>query len=130
MIVENHPAVSQFIAEAIGEEGFGDNYTFGVVKDDTLIGGFAFSNYTGPTVNMSAAGVGRWCTHEFLNRCFSFAFNGLKCKRITVLVAESNAKALKLSKHVGFKEEGLVRMGEEEDGLVLLGMLKSECRYI
>jgi RimJ/RimL family protein N-acetyltransferase len=130
MIVENHPLVAKFIAEAIGEEGFGDCYTFGNVVDDTLIGGCVFNNYTGLSVQMTAAGKGLWCTHEFLKTCFSFAFIGLKCRRITVLVAVSNTKALKLNKHLGFIEEGLVRMGEGEDDLILLGMLKSECRYL
>ena len=130
MIIENHPLIAKFVAEATGEEGFGDCYSFGNVVNNTLIGGCVCSNYTGLSVQMTVAGKGLWCTHELLNNCFSFAFNGLKCRRITVLVAVSNAKSLKLVNHLGFKEEGLVRMGEGEDDLILLGLLREECRYL
>jgi RimJ/RimL family protein N-acetyltransferase len=130
LIVHNHPIIAKYVAEALGEEGFGECYTIGNVKNNILVAGVVFNNYTGLSVQMTAAGVGHWCTHELLNNCFSFVFNGLKCKRITVLVAKSNTKALKLNKHLGFIEEGIVRMGEGDEDLILLGMLKSECRYI
>lgn len=130
MIVENNPLIAKYVAEATGEEGFGDCYTFGIVKKDLLVGGCVINNYTGLSVQMTFAGIGLWCTHEFLTNCFSFAFNGLKCRRVTVLIAVSNVKSLKLAKHVGFKEEGIVRMGEGEDNLILLGMLPNECRFI
>ena len=90
MIVLNHPAIAPMVAEALGEDGFGDCYAIGNVKDNELIGGCVFHWFTGPSVQMSLAGTGNWMTRAMIKACCEYAFLGLKCVRITVLIATSN----------------------------------------
>lgn len=70
-------------------------------------------------------------TREFLRVAFRYPFYQLKVRRVTGYVPASNADALRFDLHLGFVQEGLMReaMDTGED-VVVLGMLKRECRWL
>lgn len=67
---------------------------------------------------------------KFLKHCFWYPFVQLKLNRITGLVPATNKRALKFDLSLGFVSEGLIRKGLPGDDLVILGMLREECRFI
>lgn len=92
-----------------------------------------FTQYTGTGVMMNIASDGSKCamTKEFFRACFDWAFNYLKCRRVSGLVRTDNPASQSFVERLGFKREGLVREGEEDGtDLIFYGMLKSECRWI
>lgn len=71
-----------------------------------------------------------WWTNRNLKRMYDYVFNKCGVARLSVLVRESNHKSLKLVRGLGFQEEGRLRKYfNPEDGIVL-GQLRSECRWI
>ena len=71
---------------------------------------------------------GKGYAKEALSCLIDFGFNDLNLKRIWLGVFPDNARAVKLYKNLGFKEEGLMRkhyfiQGEYKDVLIM-GLLK------
>lgn len=69
-------------------------------------------------------------TKQFVKFFFSYVFLQLKAKKIIGLVASSNRKALKLDKHLGFKEEHRIQDGHPDGDLVILSMTPAQCRWL
>jgi RimJ/RimL family protein N-acetyltransferase len=45
-------------------------------------------------------------------------------------VASRNEAALKLDEHLGFKREGYLRQMLPDDDVVLMGMIREDCRWL
>jgi RimJ/RimL family protein N-acetyltransferase len=58
---------------------------------------------------------------ELLDHAYKYAFETCKLKRLTGLVEADNSKALKIDKHIGFLEEGIMQeAGSEGQDMVVL----------
>lgn len=77
-----------------------------------------------------AARNGYAMTPRFFVQVFYEAFIRLDLPRLTGLVPISNTRALRFDRHLGFVTEGLMRKACNGEDLVILGMVKDECRYI
>jgi RimJ/RimL family protein N-acetyltransferase len=116
-----------------GASGFRrDAYSIGLERDGELCAVVAFDDFTDCNVNMHIAsdGTRRWMNKELLVAAFSYPFVQLGLRRVTGLVPAGNAQALAFDEHLGFVREGLCRHGFVDDDMVVLGMLRSECRFI
>jgi len=73
----------------------------------------------------------RWISREMLFWTFFVPFVQYRLVRVTGIVREDNAEALRFDRSLGFVEEGRVRQAFAGgyDG-ILFGMLKSECRFL
>ena len=73
----------------------------------------------------------RWMTRDFLRVAFRYPFWQLGCRRVTGYVPASNADALRFDLHLGFVQEGRMReaLPDGED-VIVLGMLRNECRWL
>lgn len=72
----------------------------------------------------------RWLSREFLRVTFRYPFVQLNLRRVTGYVPEKNVDALRFDLHLGFKREGLMRCALPDDNVVVLGMLRNECRWL
>ena len=82
-------------------------------------------------MHIASDGTGRWLNKLFLVTAFSHPFIQWNLNRVTGLVSENNEKALKFDTNLGFVREGVCRNATKSgDNVVILGMLKSECRYL
>jgi len=100
-------------------------------RDGRLIAGVVFNTFTRTNIDMHIAGVGAWCDPEFFGECFRYPFEQLQVQRVTSRTPADNPAALRFVKAIGFVQEGRVR--QALDGgvdLIILGMLKSECRWL
>lgn len=104
----------------------------GLEEDGELLAVVVYNLYSGADIAMHIAAVPgrRWMTREFLRVAFRYPFVQLGCRRVSGYVPASNADALRFDLHLGFVREGLMRealvTGED---VVVLGMLKRECRW-
>ncbi len=90
----------------------------------------SFFNYTGDDIEIAVVGEGNWATHQFITICFLYTFNQLNVHRCTARVAASNLKALNMDLKLGFVLEGVIREALKGEDCLILGMLKTECRWI
>ncbi|MDO4161887.1 MAG: GNAT family protein [Pseudomonadota bacterium] len=107
--------------------------TFGFMQGEKIIGGLIFHNYRPAheiwwTVYSTDK---RWCNRRMLESMFGLAFEGLSCRRISLLVSKNNTDSLNFVKKLGFCPEGLLRSYRENgEDCYIFGMLKSECKWI
>lgn len=81
-------------------------------------------------IHIASDGSRRWCSREYLLHSFAFPFIQLKLARVTGFVPSKNSDALRFDLHLGFQREGLMRNAFRGDDLIILGMLREECRWI
>jgi len=102
-------------------------------EDDRLKAVTVFTDYYVRNVQMHIASDGskNWMTRAFLRTSFGYPFLQLGVLRVTGLVAASNGDALRFDQHLGFRIEGRMRCASYDGSdLLVLGMLRQECRYI
>lgn len=109
-----------------------DAYTIGLEKDGELVAVVVFDGFSACDCNVHVAsdGTGHWLTREFLVCVFAYPFIQLGLRRVTGLIAAKNQAALRFNRKLGFTQEGVCRHGMPDDDLVVLGMLRSECRFL
>ncbi|MCE7797851.1 GNAT family N-acetyltransferase [Sphingobium sufflavum] len=82
-------------------------------------------------VHLASNGTGLFGAKAFLAAGFAFPFVEADRRRVTGLVPADNARALRLNQHLGFRQEGVMRnAGPSGQDIIVLGMLRSECRFI
>ena len=102
----------------------------GYERDGQIKGAVVYTNAS-PTNVMTSIVLEAPLTRKFLYAIFWYPFVQLGCRRITALVEEWNQKSTGFCEHVGFKVEGKLRNAAVDGGdVVLMGLLKSECRFL
>ena len=124
--------IAEFVARLCpGVEHFsdwGDFRAIGFTIDGLLVAGAVFSQLNGFDALMSfGATTPRWATRNRFEQVLRFGFEDLDLKRITATTSRKNARARKVLKGAGFREEGMKRRGF--DGvidLMIYGMTKRD----
>jgi RimJ/RimL family protein N-acetyltransferase len=70
-----------------------------------------------------------WATKSFLKAVFHYPFNILKLKVIIGTVAGNNEKALRLDRHLGFRDVAIIPDAHDEGDLVILEMRPEYCKW-
>jgi hypothetical protein len=84
-------------------------------------------------IDMHIATNGRrdWLTKFFLWAAFDYPFNQLGVRRITAKPPSNYPAAIAFAKRVGFRQEGVLRCAAADGAdVVVLGMLREECRFL
>ncbi len=91
-----------------------------------------FDNHSDANVDIhiSSDGSRTWCTREFLRVAFAYPFIQCRYRRVTGLIPARNEQALKFNRALGFTEEGFIRHGMPDDDVIIMGLLREECRFI
>jgi hypothetical protein len=108
------------------------NHNICRVRDDVLLGGSVFANYTGESIGMHAASwAPLWISRDLLWATFDYPFNQLRVKRIFGQVPEDNTLARRFNENLGFryvaKIEGVYRGGV---ACLVMRMDRDECRFL
>lgn len=124
--------IGAWVGERTGQTDWGLFKAFGVESEGMLVAGVVFNQYRHPGISMHVAGEGgHWLSRSLLRELFDYAFNACGCLRVTGLVRADALNVLKFDKKIGFKFEGRIRRGAADGtDLILLGMLREECRFI
>ncbi|MBP5215817.1 MAG: GNAT family N-acetyltransferase [Alphaproteobacteria bacterium] len=126
--------ISRWVCRGLNEnsEWLGENITFGFAYNNRMVGGLIFHDYTPHRdVWWTIYSCDKhWCNRITLRRMFAVAFEYLDCRRINLLVSESNSHCLDFVQRLGFKKEGLLRHYRENgENCHILGMLREECPW-
>lgn len=131
-IVVNYPGLGDWVAKQTGGEFSGLGATFGYVRNGELQAGILYDNYNGANIHVAVAAVpgGKWMTKEFLRVAFDYPFRQLNVRRITALIAESNAPSIRFTEHMGFTREATLVDAHPTGNLLIYAMRKEDCRWL
>lgn len=129
--------IVEWVAKQTHEYGnFGAAQGIGLQEWDgstwNIVAGVVYNDYNGANVNMHVASDGgkRWLTRQFLWTCFDYPFNQLKVKRVTALIGEGNADAIRFNRHVGFELEARLRDAHPTGDMLVFILRKPQCRWL
>lgn len=109
-----------------------DAYTMGLEKDGELVMVVVFDNFSAVdcNVHLCSDGSRRWMNKDILLAAMAYVFVQLKLNRITGLVPAKKTDVIAFDEHFGFEREGYCRKALPDDDLVILGLLRENCRFI
>ena len=76
------------------------------------------------------AGDPGWMNRAFLKASFAYPFRQLGKARVTGRIDALDAKTLDIDKRMGFQIEGRLRNALGDRDIIIVGMLRQECRWI
>lgn len=133
-IVADKERVGEFVMARMPVPVSWTNYAaIGLERDDRIVAGVLYESMTKCDVNMHCAIDDPYAVNfAYLFTVFDYPFNQCGLARVTGLVPASNTKTLEFDiNKVGFKVEGYVRKAlPNGENVVILGMLKEECRWL
>lgn len=120
------------IEKGASEQWNRDAVAIGREVDGQLVAVAVYEHFTDGDchVHIASDGSRRWCTRELLVRWFAYPFLQLRLRRITGLVPSRNERALKFDLALGFQVEGRMREAFPDGDMIILGMLRRECRFL
>ena len=125
LVFDAKESVGAWVAGQVGQTAsWGDFYAMGAEVNGELVSGVVFNNFneSNATCHIAVSKPTRLFL-ELLDHAYGYAFGQCKLKRLTGLVASDNHKALKLDKHIGFVEEGVMRQaGRQGQDIITLVM--------
>ena len=123
LVFDDKERVGGWVAKQVGQlSSWGGYYAMGAALRGEIVAGIVFNNFTdsSATVHMAVSTPTKLLS-ELLNHAFVYAFQTCKLRRLTELVEANNAKSLKIIKHIGFVEEGVMReAGTEGQDIIVL----------
>lgn len=131
-IYDRQPELIAWAREAIGFGVGADVKAIGWSDAGRLRAVTLYENFTTCDCNIHIAsdGTRQWLRRPFLAACFMHPFVQWQLRRLTGLVPSKNADAIRFNTNLGFRREGFVRHALPDDDIVLMGMLRAECRFI
>lgn len=132
MIQMNNPEHGYAIAEAAGVIFNPEaDVIISRLSNEELVGGVLYNGYTRASINMHVAAFSpRWGSRDMLWVCFDYPFNQLGCKKVFGQVPSKNEHALEFNLKLGFKIETLIPDVFPEDDLLVVSMVREDCRWL
>jgi hypothetical protein len=102
----------------------------GKIANGKIVAGVLFQCWNGVNITEHIAAEGNWADRTFLHAIFSYPFEYLGVKRITVSICESNKKSIALVEKMGFIIEARLRGATSAGDLLIYRMFREECKYL
>ena len=131
LIFDDKDRVGEWVAEKVDQvSSWGDFYAMGAEVKGEIVSGVVFNNFneSNSTCHIAVSKPNRLFL-ELLDHAYGYAFGQCGLKRLTGLVASDNHKALKLDKHIGFVEEGMMRQAGRQGQDIIMLVLWPENYY-
>ena len=107
-----------------------DAHYVGQVLNNEIRAVVVYCGFFGKSCMIHVGSEGQhWATKDFLKEVFNYPFNTLKLKVIIGTVAGNNEKALKLDRHLGFRDVAMIPDAHDDGDLVILEMRPEFCKW-
>lgn len=115
----------------IDREYFGNCSTIAVWNGAKICAVVVYSSFNGVNCEVTVAANSKWWVRKsVMDILFKYPFEQLGCKRITLLVRETNQPVIRLAEKLGFSREGMLReFYPDGDACIVLGALRSERKH-
>jgi RimJ/RimL family protein N-acetyltransferase len=116
LIFDDKERVGSWVAERVHFLApLGGYYAMGAELNDELVSGVIIQSWTDHNaISHIAVSKPTRLLNELLDHAYVYVFSQLKLKRLTAFVEANNASSLKLTTHLGFVDEAILR--EAGDG--------------
>jgi RimJ/RimL family protein N-acetyltransferase len=111
-------------------DSWGEYTAIGLERNGELVAGAVFNHYTEANLCVSWAANRGAITRGYLRAIFRYTFVQLGCRRVTGYIASRNDDSLKFATKVGAKFEGIMKHALPDDDLVIMGILREDCRWL
>ena len=130
VVTDNQDHLRGWITGVLGMQ-FSPYATFiGQEIDGEIKAVVAYDNILDKSCQMhTAAIVPNWISKDLLWACFDYPFNKLGLRVILASVASTNEEALKLDRHLGFKDVATIPDAHNDGDLVILEMRPEYCKW-
>lgn len=110
LIFNDKARVAKWVAERVGQlSSWGGYYAMGAELNGELTAGLVFNNFTDSNASVHlAVSTPTKGMRELLDHGFLYAFKKCSLRRLTAPVEASNAKSLRIVKHIGFVPEAVM----------------------
>lgn len=129
MITSDHSAGHWVARRTFGGYFEEKSRSLGLKKDGEFVAGVIYENFNRRSIMCHIAITGRM-TPFFLFAIFDYPFNVCNVEKIIVPVTSNNLESLKLVKKMGFAEEARLKDADPRGDIILLTMLKKDCRFL
>jgi len=126
LVFDDKERVGSWVAEEVGQRtSWGSFYAMGAEVNGKLVSGIVFNNFNecNATAHIAISKPSKLFLELLDHAVIEYAFGSCGLKRLTGLVAEDNSKALRLDKHIGFEEEGVMKQAGSEGQDTILWVL-------
>jgi len=131
LVFDDKERIGDWVAERVGQlSSWGGFYAMGAELKGELVSGLVFNNFTdsSATVHLAVSTPTKTLS-QMLDHGFLYAFKACRLRRLTGLVEAQNEKSLKIIKHIGFTEEGVMRQaGTGGQDIVVLALWPANYR--
>ena len=105
---------------------FGECTTIAVTGPRPAV--IVYSRYNGINCEVTVAATGsNWLRTPILKVLLAYPFKQLGCRRITLLISDTNERTRKAAQHVGFTHEGYLReFMENGEGCHIFSLTRQE----
>lgn len=105
---------------------FGKCTTIAVTGPKPAVAVYSSFNGVNCEVTIAATGI-NWLKRPILKVLLAYPFKQLGCRRITLLISDSNERTQRAAQHVGFTHEGYLReFLQNGEGCHIYSMTKTE----
>lgn len=96
-----------------------------------LLGGVIYDGYTRNCIFIHQAGFSkRWLTGDMLWVAFDYPFSLLGVSKLCGTIPSSKPELLEFNQRLGFKEECRIKDAYPDGDMIVLSMLRDECRWL
>lgn len=120
--------VTRWCSEQLGIGFYGPCQPFGIVENGQIVGAVVFTGWNHHDVEVAVVNTRRAWPRPFLRRLGVYAFDELKCSRVSIITRSDNARAVRVIKKFATLE-GVKRRGFGTCDALHFGILKEEWRY-
>lgn len=132
-IATQDDAIGRWVYERTGGGDWisGSGSTIAVYRDDAIVAGVTFTQWTGPNIFTAVAVEDRRAvSRRFLFLCFWYPFEQLQCRRITALANADNSASISGLEHLGFTREATLEYAAPTGDVIVFRMFKRECSWL
>ena len=123
--------VCSYVANRTGGQYFGGGVGFGIERDGVLVCGVMFENFTGRSVQIHVAKEpDARMNRAWLRALFGYAFNTAKVHKIIGVIDSENSESLRFTRHIGFKDEAVIKDAGPVGDFHILTMTRPKCRFL
>ena len=106
-------------------------YCLAELRNNQIAGVIGFTSHINKSIWVHIAGLNKtWLTSKLLYAFFDYPFNQLGCTVMIAQICSSNRDSRQFAQRLGFKTEAIIKDAHQNGDLVLVSMLRENCRYI
>lgn len=132
MIITNPNIVIPWVAERCECPPPGSATTgIGLVQHGKLVAGVMYERFTGRSVFVSLAiDPGCYLDRQFVWAICDYPFNQLGVERVAATITSSNARSIRIAKHIGFVVAASIPDMFYDGDLLIATIDRSDCKWL